>query len=205
VLFAGITANAQFEKGRVLLGLSFGLARSEGEANNGQRIESITNRTLSIAPAVGLFVRNNLAVGLHGTYTGLKTGYLNGSTRLRNYEAGFFVRRYVPVSSSFFLFAEGALDYIASRNESVSVSPLGTFRSAIDDQGARLALYPGVAYVHRRIVLEASLRNIVNMQYTSRSQKDASTDRRRSIGNEFRLNLGNSAPLTLGIQVRIGR
>jgi len=113
LLFASVT-NAQIKKGSTYLGGSIGFSSSKLEPNN-----SSTNgksKSVSINPAVGVAVKNNLIAGInlnygHGNSKGFQSSqdYKNS-----NYGAGVFMRKYWSVLNRLYFFGQSDLGYTHS-------------------------------------------------------------------------------------------
>ena len=203
-LFSFITS-AQIKKGSVLLGggISGGTGKSENNST-----ESKTS-SFSIYPAIGIAVKENTVVGLrlgYYRYKSEQTDVNNTYTQKQaNYNAALFYRRYLTLSSKFFLFGEGAAYYNRGKQNNIYSS----YTSTQKNKTVGVNLYPGVAYAAtRHIHLEVGLNSLADISYTSGKTENTSsgiTTSSRSSGFNFSTNVSSSAPLTVGFRIVLGK
>jgi hypothetical protein len=202
VLFFFTAASAQINKGSVLLGGSLFAGSQTLEGNN----SSNKSNGFSFSPSIAVLVRNNLAVGINagfGKYTTKDTS-LNNETN--SFNAGAFVRRYIPLGKSFYLTGDLSLGFGRSKQEQVigPAQSYGTKQTSVN-----LNLYPGIAYaVSKHFHLEASLNGIANIGFSKTESTSTSfgVSARSTIkGFNFSSNASNSIPLNIGFRFLIGK
>ena len=112
VMFISISSFAQFNRGDKYIGGYFGLnLQNKPSGDNGAT--SVKNNSISISPLLGVFMNDHFAVGgelgYSNQYYSAKSGsYLTKQTS-HSYSAGFFTRRYFPMSEKFFASITGAV------------------------------------------------------------------------------------------------
>jgi hypothetical protein len=205
ILFACFfISNAQINKGSILLGGSIGGGTVKTEYGNDKSTQSI----LMIQPAIGYTYKTNTVIGVKLNY-GHQLNKYTGSQYRREvtvYGGGMFYRKYLPLGKAFYLFGEAGIDY--------------AYASIRDDQGGNqipynekqstitLGLSPGISFaVNKKIHLEASINDILTMQY-GHSKKTYQTpgiqDQNTSVFNIL-ANANPAAPVALGIRFVIGK
>jgi hypothetical protein len=200
------TASAQITKGSVLLGGGISGSKNKSENNNSQ--ES-TYSSFGISPAIGVAIKENTVVGLRLSYSHSKSEQPSGNIPLEQkqngYSAGVFYRRYLGLSTKFYLFGEAAAYYYFNKQENTYPGSV----SSQESKSAGLNFYPGVAYaVNKRIHLEVGLNNLVDLSYgssTTKSTSSGNTVTSKSSGLGFTTNVSASAPLTVGFRFVLGK
>jgi len=185
-LFTVCIANAQVQKGDVLLGgnLTF---------NTSKAPNSYTSKSnyIAVLPSIGKAVKDNLVVGLNLGYSHSHIEY--GTSPVTNtntdvYSLGAFVRRYKELGSKFYLFMEGDL---AGNYQRSKIYADGTPSSSVPAQktwGINAGLYPGIAYfLSRHVQLETGLQNFVYANYSHGSDRS----RAFNVGTGFSQSLNN--------------
>lgn len=200
-----VTVSAQVRKGSVLLGGGISGGSGKTESNNTESKSS----SFAVYPAVGIAVKENTVVGLRLGYYHSRSEQPNGTNEYvqtqDNYSAAIFYRRYLTLSSTFFLFGEGAAYY--SRSKQGNTYP-GSKSTQVNN-AVGVNLYPGVAYaVNRHIHLEVGLNNLADISYSSSNAQNVSsgiTTTSKSSGFNFSTNVSSSAPLTVGFRIVLGK
>lgn len=158
---AGLTASAQTEKGKILVGGSIGLGTEKSDVDGA---ESTVN--FEIVPKVGYFVSNNIAVGLG---LGYEYNKFSDDSKEDQVTVAPFGRYYKNLSDQFKFFGE------------LSV-PIG-FGSAKDEDGEKewestsfgVAVAPGFAfYPTKKIGIELAFSGI---NFESRKVEDGDGDK----------------------------
>jgi hypothetical protein len=202
VLFA-CTANAQINKGAVLLGGN--IAYSEvnyGEPSNQDQNDFI------ISPSVGFAYKTNRVAGVGINYGHSKVENQNSKTETESIGGFVYMRRYWQLGKSFYLFAEGNGGYLHS--ERIYRSKVTTDRQEQKTNGIQFGLYPGIAYaLGKKIQLEAGLNNLVGLSIQNTRTKTTNpwtgnTSTKNSSVN-FSMNLDGRAPLSLGFRFLLNK
>jgi hypothetical protein len=167
-----ITTRAQIKKGAVWLGGSVGYNQYKDDPVD-TAVHDFKNNTLSISPAVGFAVKDNLVVGIRLTYAHTKTD--NNGTYLEskgdNYGGGIFIRQYIPVVNRLYLFGEAAAAYISTKQtDTYNQFYNGNYvKSHTTTKGwnAGVSITPGVAFaVTKKFQLETSLNSLLGVTYS---------------------------------------
>lgn len=170
ILFIAVSANAQdIVKGRTSVGgmLSFARQKNEGtELNYNGKYTWIT-----INPAVGKFYNNNRMVGFNLSYSREKrtvNTYTNHS-----YGGGLFLRQYVPLAKSFYLFAEEGASFRSSKTRQET----NIYKETLKTVNVSLDFYPGLSYaITKRLFAELALVDLVNVGYTKEDRAQVFRD-----------------------------
>jgi hypothetical protein len=197
LLFAAIT-KAQITKGSVYLGGSIGASTSKQE-NNNPTLEGKSS-WLSINPAVGIAVKNNLITGVDLKYLhGSSKNFSSQDNKRNGYGAGLFLRKYFPLSNRFYVFGQTGAGYFSQKNEYIQ-TPGYPFTITNKQHSISANIYPGIAiHVFKSLYLEAAFNSLLQIGYSSsttegnfpsasQKQKDFSIQSSLSSGNY--LNLG---------------
>jgi hypothetical protein len=198
-------ADAQINKGSILLGGTVSSQSFKTESGTDTQKENL----FVFTPAVGYAFKTNTVAGINLFYGHSKQGYVGFPTNqeIKSYGAGIFYRKYMNLSKKFYLFGEADAGYNYGKREqqypssSHSIEKINSFN---------LGVTPGLAFaVNRFIHLEASIANIISLQYqkslktyqgSSFPQPDI-----KSSGFAFEANANNSAPISIGIRFVLGR
>lgn len=201
-IFISVAATAQIARGTVLLGgtLSGSTYRQQFD-NPADR----TGRNLSFAPAIGLFVRENLAIGINTGWNSSKDEGDAYTQTNRGAQLQLFARKYRSLGKGFYLFGEGGAGY--SRNRQENLTPERNMEEI--RKTFSVYLYPGVSYaVSRKLQLEASLNNLLRIDYTdSRTGITTPLSEGGSRLRDFSFNsgIGNNIPINLGFRLFLGK
>jgi tetrahydromethanopterin S-methyltransferase subunit F len=169
----GFSSQAQLNKGRVLLGGGIGFGNGEQTTFSGNTSATKKSAGFSIYPSAGVFVKDNLLVGVDMAYghARFEDAQSSASIDTRNsYSAGIFATRFLPLGSGFFFSGTAGVGYGFSKEESTSAQT-GTNINTIKSNGVSASLYPGVSYiVHKRFMIGLRLVDLFRVQYTWREQ-----------------------------------
>ena len=198
LFFIASLTQAQIKKGSILLGGSIQYSNSTGEEIPDIGKNKI--RSISIGPAIGYALNDNLVLGL-------ELGYSNGKSNLdvRKYKAdGFygsvFLRQYWNVTSKFYAFANVRAGYGTS--EGTLTSDYAFFRAKNETWNVHGSVSPGIAYsVSKNIMLESTFFPLLNVQY-SKSTYDR-TEYQSSVNTKSEQFLASSS-LTNGQTFSLG-
>jgi hypothetical protein len=204
-----IFSQAQINKGTVLLG--------GGVSGNAYKWETSSNNAKTtgfvVYPSIGLAVKDNLVIGVKGGYAQSVSEY-NGSSenqpKYHDYSGGFFLRRYVPLGKSFYLFGEVGAVYTQSKmNQYFEYSPGMFGKTTQVDRSIGFSVYPGITYtVNKNIHLELGMNNLVAMSFTeSKAESDAGgiVSSSKSRGLSFSSSMSASVPFTVGFRIALAK
>lgn len=203
-LFIFSFSNAQINKGSVLLGGGISLATNTYKSSSN---ESKT-KSIWILPSIGLAIKENTILGFRGQYGHSKTNSSPSESLQKDdsYGFGVFLRKYMVLGKNFYLFGEGGAGY---NNREYHQSAAPDSRQVVKTNSYSINLYPGIAHaVSKKIHLEASINNRVNLAYSSDTYENltgSSASTSTSKGFSFTTNVSNSVPLTLGFRFVIGK
>jgi hypothetical protein len=193
------TLNAQITKGSILLGgnLSFETSTSKNSSYE------IDNNIFSINPAIGVAIKENSVLGVSFNYfiytqkSTLSNAYKEDAN---SYGSGLFYRQYKSLSSRFYLFGDAGAGYYHTKITRETPDVIQIYKS----NSVNLSLYPGITYaVSKRFHLEASLNNLLNINYSSaKTTTRGSTPTTESTTNgfSFMTNISSGVPLSLGFR-----
>lgn len=205
VLFTAIAANAQMEKGTVLLGGNL----SVGTYNNTFNGTETKSTTFGIAPSVGWAYSTNRFLGFSLNYAYSKQSQ---DYKQNTFGVGVYMRQYLPVAKSLYLFAHEGLSVSTNKGSGVIGTTLPASR---DSKGwnATLGLSPGLAYdLTKKIQLELLLNNLLGVGYSH--SKITDTPQGGGIVNESKVNSfsfnSNADPtqltnISVGVRFTLGR
>ena len=170
-------AKAQISKGSILLG--GGISINDTKYDQSSSSSEIKENHISINPAVGIAIKDNLVAGIKLNYGRSENSYdpsmfqpsLNEST---SYGGGVFLRKYLQLGKGFYLFGDGSLDFTKYKEEQ-SYTPINapSFQSIINKGwNVSLGFNPGISYaINTKFHLEAGLPNLLILDY-GKSKKD---------------------------------
>jgi hypothetical protein len=173
--FITAIACAQIPKGRTLLGgtLSFSQA-NDHPANNASYPGK--QRNVYINPSFGKVIKENLIVGLEGSFYfhNQKYGSTTNETvyKNRSYGGNVFVRQYVPLLKRFYFYAQASAG--GSKNKQSQIYNDQTY-SNTEGWGASVSLNPGLTYaITKKLYVESGLNGFALLAYAH--SKSESTD-----------------------------
>ncbi len=158
-------ATAQITKGSTFIGGSFNFSHFTQDATNTQPEGKQTG--VSISPAIGKVVKDNLVVGVTASYGSFEADkYFNYTDQHnRNWGAGVFVRRYVPIVNRLLFFTESDLGY-SHQNSKYSSGIDNGYNNTMNAITAGVS--PGLTFRASRIFyLELGLNNLIQLGYSS--------------------------------------
>jgi hypothetical protein len=170
-------AKAQISKGRTLLGGTVVYNRTTASYSNNDLYPASQNY-ITINPAVGVAVKENLIVGVEGSFYSSvqKSGPTPNftTTNGHGYGGSFFLRRYVPLAKRFYFFGQGAIG--ASTNTSKSEYNNQTINSS-EGWSTAISFSPGLTYgIFRKLYIESSLNGFALLAYGHSKYKSTDTN-----------------------------
>jgi hypothetical protein len=209
-----IIANAQITKGSILLGGNVGFSNGKSESStNSMNNFSSKSSAIYINPTVGIAVKENWIVGLSAGFSNVESDPSINYDNKRDqefYSGGVFVRRYLALGKSFYLYGNGAISYQVN-NQSEINSP--NYENSYSSKGVNLSLAPGLAYaINKKFHLELALNDLVTVGYTT-----SRTHNRQNVGGSiynrssndksfgFGTNLSTSSLLSIGFRFVLGK
>lgn len=170
IIFCGaLTANAQINKGRFLLGGSFSLDNEKyNEPSLKSKIESLNTNI-----QFGKVVKENTVVGLILSYS-YSNYYYNSmpdsdfnKSNQNSSGAGIFYRKYIKLAKDFYFFGEVDAEYFHSKKTQEYVFQNGNRGSKFTSDGGSVSFIPGISYtVCKRMQIELVMPNIISLSYS---------------------------------------
>ncbi|MEJ7588470.1 MAG: hypothetical protein WKI04_12990 [Ferruginibacter sp.] len=210
-LFLFFLSNAQIKKGTLYLGGDVQLYGSSYKSSAGMQYKRNTNN-YNFSPSVGWVIKDNVIVGgrLLASFSSDKeeipTSYENEGNRIG---AGIWMRSYLPLGKSFFLFADAGIN-----GQSIYLNQTNTQQpgSVYYERGFAInaAIYPGLSYqVKKSLFIEAALINLISLAYERKNteQGNSNSSFLTGVSKSYSLSssLGNGVPLQIGVRWIIAR
>ena len=196
-------SNAQINKGTIFLG---GGIYASDVKNDFNGTSSNNTTEIGFSPAIGLAIKDNLITGVRLGYSSYSYKPSNSSNDTRHgYGGGIFIRKYMPLGKSFYLFGDASANYNYYKQENTYQTVTST--DLLNSAG--ISLYPGIAYsVSKHFQLEASINNLLNLYYTKsdHNQPDPNNPSHYSnSGMTFSVNANGMSALNIGFRFMIGK
>ena len=144
------SALAAQQKGNILIGGAIGFTKD----NQDDGVNHYSQTTFTLRPSIGKFYQNNRMAGISMSYNVSK---FEDSVSSRSIGLGVFLRQYLPLGKSFFLFAEEGINGYARKYNYAYSFPV---QYEVKERSASFNFYPGLAYaVNTRFHLELAFPN----------------------------------------------
>lgn len=189
---------AQIPKGTIFLGgqVGFGIGKTDSENS----IPDSRQTNYSFAPAIGVFVKNNLVWGGDVYVNGYRYNYESIPDQKQfSTGLGVFVRQYLPVLDRLYLFGQGRFNagYLSenSFNGSTNVKGKG--------YNVSIGISPGISFaLKKNIHLESSFAGLASISFSHIKRTYDDLPGAVSKSNSFSIggNLNNAAEFTIGIR-----
>ncbi|MES3017366.1 MAG: outer membrane beta-barrel protein [Bacteroidota bacterium] len=192
VVAIALSANAQTEKGKWILGGTASYESVKSDASGAK-----ASQTLSVIPNLGYFVSDNFALGTGVGYTYSKTGVASATGQNEAIAVRPFGRYYVGLSDQFKFFGQAAVPLSFGTVKSVDAS--GNSGAKVGSStSVGVALSPGFAYFPtKKIGIEFAFNGL---SYNDYSVEDAGGNDVAGAGSE-RFSIGtNFFTPQIGIQ-----
>lgn len=208
MLFAFV-AEAQISKGKILLGGTLGYSTGSSEADYPLPSPPYDKQHfVTISPSVGKVIKDNLVLGIVGSYfTGLQRSQNQSNEtewKTDGYGGAVFLRRYISLTKNFYFFGQGAAGYSVNKQTQTTNKQLITESK---NGLANLALLPGLSYaVTPKFFVEANLNNLALITYNHsifRSFNPNTNIIETSKGNSFSVStsLSGTTQFSIGFKV----
>ena len=208
-LFIFSVSKAQIKKGNLFIGgyVYLGISNASSTNANG---DISKNSYVGFSPSVGWVTKDNLVLG-----ASIITNFnYNSVTNSNNYfrsnriGAGVWMRKYLPIGKSFYLFGNGMLSAQSLYNS----DNMPTQSNLFVEKGYSIdvILVPGIAYqVNKHLFLDAALNNLFSLGYDRKNTEyeSSGSPRIKRVINSFNLSsgIGSGTPLQVGIRWMIAR
>lgn len=198
-IFIASIANAQINKGSILLGGNINL--SAYDISNSPEYK---NNFFYVQPSLGFTVKDNNIVGFSLAYSHGKQNISSTQTsETKGYGGGVFLRNYLTLGKGFYLYGEAGTNYFHNETDQAGSSFQTQKISTVD-----LHLYPGVAYrASKRFLLEIAMNNLLSLNYSTTNQQYStpSSYSTKSSQWSFTINANPNTNLSLGFRILLGR
>ncbi len=198
-------AYGQTEQGNVRIAGSFSISGNEYNSINNNSVNTSKNRSLSISPSVGFFIRENLEVGAgigYGLF-GQRSKYGTSSNKERGHSYNFstYLRKYIPIIDKLYFHGTGtvSLGFGESLYEYRTDSS-ATSKSETKFNFLSISLSPGITYfVTDRFALSTSFGSIGYGRSVNKPKEASHT-----LSNSFGIDLGLET-ISFGLNYFINR
>ena len=198
IVLTSVSVKAQILKGSTYIGGNFSVSASNDEGENRK------SNSFYISPSIGKAIKENLIVGVALNYGNLFTEYEAPSreTRLTNYGAGFFVRKYLNLGSKFYIFGQGSLGANFGENKYSTGQGTDTKFYSVN-----LNFYPGIAFeINRTFQLEAGLNDLFTVSYQRGKYYPDNTSAKNKFSSFYASSaLASNNWLSIGLRVLINK
>ena len=208
-LSTSLFLNAQIKKGVIFIGGDLQIYSSNTTSTNPNQYTS-KNNGIIFSPNIGWVVKENLVAGVS-----LLLSFSNNEQQNASYQnkgnrigGGIFIRKYMPLGKSFYLFGNAALNGQSIYNKYIYVQQ--PYYSTEKGYAINAILIPGVAYqLKKSVFLELALNNLISLGYDRKNTDDHNTDGNiyKTVSNNYSLytSLGNGVPLQIGLRWMIAK
>ncbi len=196
-------ANAQIQKGAILLGGQLAYSKSTINYNSAQADQKNQNANINIS--VGKALKDNSVFGVNVGYSPTRSqnsynGNVFVNSTVNHYSAGLFYRQYKKLAKDFYFYAEAGAGYIGS-NQTL-LDNTGNNKVKYTQAGGQLYVTPGIAYaIFKKMQLEILIPQIISLQYANYKTKSATENTNQK---QFAVNTSlNATPFnSLGVGFR---
>ena len=207
-LFFSSMLHAQINKGAVFIGGDLSIYGSTSNSENPTDYTSKHNQ-FNFYPSIGWVVKDNMVVGgnLLLSFSN-DTQQPNNSTRKDNrIGAGIFIRKYLPIGKSFYLFGNAYLNAASIYSNYTSPQP---YYKKETGYAINATLIPGISYqLNKCLFLDVALSNLLTLGYEHRNteEENPAGGIYKGSSNSYNLysSLGSGVPLQVGLRWMIPR
>ena len=208
-LYMSSILTAQIQKGALFLGGDLQIYSYNTTSTSPNQFTSKNSGT-SFSPSIGWVIKENMVVG-----GSLLLSFSNSEQEPRFYQnkgnrigAGIFIRKYIPLGKSFYLFGNAALNGQSVYSKYIYVQQPSYYTE--NGYAINAVLIPGVAYqVKKYLFLELALNNLLSLGYERKNTDDHNSNGNiyKSVSNNYSLysSFGNGVPLQVGLRWMIAK
>ena len=214
ILFTGANAVAQVNKGTIFLGGDIGFGFSNYKSDNpNDNIHYQKSSSFNFSPSVGWVVKENMVVGGRINLAFFKYDYQQNPSANResgnNIGAAIYVRKYLPLGKSFYLFGDASLGGQSNYRKGLN-SGIPDYFHTEKGYSINAMIYPGIAYqITKCLFLEMALNNLVTLGYTriNTEQQGQNVQNYKGVNNSFGFysSLGTGVPIQVGMRWMIAK
>ena len=207
-LFTSLLLNAQIKKGALFIGGDVSVYGSKYKGTDPANQVTSQNNGFNFSPSLGWVVKDNVIVGgrLMASFDNSKNQPLTYSAKANRIGAGIFMRKYLPLGKSFYLFGDGGLNAQSNYSKQVQSPPMQQSVYTIQKGLAiTVTVFPGLSYqVKKSLFIEAALNNLISLGYVRNNTEQSNQNGNifKGVNNSYNLSssLGNGVPLQLGMR-----
>ncbi len=207
-LFTSLLLNAQIKKGALFIGGDVSVYGSKSKGTDPANQVTSQSNGFNFSPSLGWVTKENVVVGGRLTASFFRdknqpSTYYNKGNRIG---AGIFMRKYLPLGKSFYLFGDGGLNAQSSYSKQIQNPPMQQSVYTIQKGLAiSVTVFPGLSYqVKKSLFIEAALNNLISLGYerNNTEQRNQNGNYFKGVTNSYNLStsLGNGVPLQLGMR-----
>jgi hypothetical protein len=200
-------ASAQITKGSVLLGggVSVGTGKTEaGLDADMKRTNVLASLSAGVATRENTVVGGSLSFG-SATQKNISRNIPDVPSESKTYGAGVFIRKYLPLGRSFYLFGQGSTNF----GYSEALQPAAQARITSRGWNVGLSLAPGISYaLNKKFHLELGFNELAGISYSqSKNNTRSGASFASSKSSVFNLNtsIGTATPLNIGFRVLLAK
>lgn len=201
-----ISTKAQIKEGATWLGGSIGFYQDKFDNPTSQYQK---NQSLSITPAVGKAVKENLVAGISLRYikntqrSSTPSGNYDHLTT-RYYGGGVFIRRYVPVIGRLFIMGDAITSFTLTRQTKEEMYNTTKSNAATKGWNAGISFTPGISYgINKKLQLETGFTSLFGAGYAKSKTTDDSSHEIINESFSAGINLNNQSMFFIGFRLLI--
>ncbi len=209
LLFSSSLLNAQIQKGAIFIGGDFSVNGNKATTTNPNNYPA-KNTALWISPSIGWVVKENIVVGGNLLLSYFQneqqpTVTFNKGNRIGG---GIWMRKYLPLGKSFYLFGNAGLSVQSIYNKYTIVQQ--PYYSREKGYTVNAALTPGLSYqIKKSLFLELALNNLISLGFERKNMEEQNQNGTVYKGTNESYNLatslGGGIPLQIGMRWIIGK
>ena len=203
-LFTSIFLNAQIQKGGLFIGGDVSLYSAKATSTNPNEYIA-KNKGYEFSPSVGWVLKDNVLIGgnIRLSFSENEQQPSNTYSKGNRIGGGIWMRKYLPIGKSFYLFGNAGLNAQSIYYKYTFVQQ--PYYSKEKGYAINASLTPGISYqVRKSLFLEAAFNNLITLGYERRKseQQTQNTIVYKGTSNSYSLSssLGNGSPLQIGMR-----
>ncbi len=204
-----LALNAQIKKGALFVGGDLQLYSSNTTSTDSNPYTS-KNKGIFFSPSIGWVVKENVVAGVSLLLSFNNNEQQNAFHQSKGNRIGgsIFIRKYLPLGKSFYLFSNAAVNGQSVYNKYMYVQQ--PYYSTEKGYAINAVLITGVAYqLKKSLFLELALNNLISLGYDRRNTDDHNPNGNvyKTVSNNYNLytSLGNGVPFQIGLRWMIAK
>lgn len=203
-LFTSFLLNAQIKKGSLFIGGDVSVYKSDANTTNPDQYTSKSNG-FSFSPSLGWVLKDNLVIGgsLLVSFNKSEQQNLTFHNKGNRIGGGIWMRKYLPVGKSFFLFGNAALNAQSVYSKYTSEPPF--YFHTEKGYAINASIFPGISYqIKKSLFIEVALNNLITLGFERKNIEDQKQGgniyKGTSTSYNLHSSLGNGVPLQIGMR-----